>query len=113
MSTVVINGFQNYTISNCGNVTTIKTGKIRKPRNNGIGYMQVDLFSNGKSTNKYLHKLVAEHFLNALPSDEINHKDGNKSNCHVSNLEICSHSTNIKHAECTGLIKRDLLGKFV
>lgn len=74
--------------------------------------MQIDLYVNGKGTNKYLHKLVAEHFLGALPSDEINPIDGNKLNCHFDNLEICSHAENIKHAEHSDLIKRDSLGKF-
>ena len=81
MNTVSINGFPNYLISDCGNVISTKTGKIRKPRNNGIGYMQIDLFINGKGTNKYLHKLVAEHFLNASPNDEINHKHGDAHGC--------------------------------
>lgn len=112
MNTRIINGFPNYSISDCGNVISNKTGKVRKHRDNGIGYMQVDLFINGKGTNKYIHKLVAEHFLDALPTDEINHIDGNKKNCHFSNLEICLHAENIHHAECSYLIKRDSLGRF-
>lgn len=48
---------------------------------------------------KYLHRLVAEKYLpNPNELTDINHKDGNKQNNHVNNLEWCSRSYNITHA---------------
>lgn len=54
---------------------------------------------------KYLHRLVAEKFLPNLQGfTDINHKDGNKQNNHINNLEWCTRSHNMKHAYCKGLV---------
>lgn len=54
-----------------------------------------------------IHRLVAIHFI-PNPNDylQINHKDGNKYNCHVTNLEWCTNSMNMIHAYATGLKKK-------
>lgn len=62
------------------------------------GYYVVGLWKDGKSKNKYVHRLVAEHFLineNNLP--EVNHKDENKANNSLDNLEWCEHRYNINY----------------
>ena len=46
-----INGYENYEISDHGNVKNIKTNKMLKPRNDGNGYYKVNLYNNGKNTN--------------------------------------------------------------
>lgn len=77
-----------------------------KPGINSGGYKVVSLFKNGIAKQYYIHRLVAIHFIsnpNNLP--EVNHKDGDKSNNHVSNIEWCTHKTNIEHA-------RDVLGSY-
>lgn len=52
-----------------------------------------------------VHTLVAKVF---LPDDEarpiVNHRDGNKVNCSVDNLEYCTYSENVQHARDTGLL---------
>ena len=59
----------------------------------------VSLRKDGKTHNKYIHILVAEHFIQNLKNLPIvNHKDGNKKNCSVSNLEWTTYSDNNQHA---------------
>lgn len=79
----------------------LKTG-INNPGINNPGYKFVVLRKNGTSKNKMIHRLVAETFLNN-PMDCINHKDGDKSNNDVDNLEWCTYSENRFHAYKTGL----------
>lgn len=69
--------------------------KILKHRDNGKGYRCI----NRKNKTLYVHRLIAETFLpnpDSLP--EVNHKDGDKANNHVSNLEWVSKSQNAQHA---------------
>ena len=84
-------------------------GKIMSPANNGIGYYQVGFTNNGKTSKKYVHVLVAEHFLEK-PNDfeyfEVNHIDHNKSNNTLTNLEYVTKSQNIlKSADFYGRVE--------
>lgn len=68
------------------------------------GYVKVNLYKDNKHKQLYVHRIVAEAFIpNPLNLQQVNHKDGNKSNNNLSNLEWCSPSENIKHAYSTGL----------
>lgn len=78
----------------------------------GAGYLQVSLTYLKKRANFYIHRLVAIHFIeneNNLP--QVNHKDGNKLNNHVSNLEWVTASENTYHAHKSGLAKISELNK--
>jgi len=67
-------------------------------------YLRVQLNVNGKKKVKKLHSIIGEVFVpNPLKLKEINHKDGNKMNCHWTNLEYSTRSKNIKHAFDLGL----------
>lgn len=71
--------------------------KVIKPSNNWYPYLS--LCKNGKTKNVYLHRLIAIAFIpnpNNYPC--INHKDGNKQNNKIDNLEWCSFSHNNKEA---------------
>jgi hypothetical protein len=60
--------------------------------------------ANGKQKNCRVNRLVAQVFIpNPKQLPEVNHIDGNKDNNHVSNLEWCDRSQNMKHAIRTGL----------
>lgn len=79
--------------------------RILKPMLNHKGYLVVDI--NGKV--KLVHRLVAQIFIpNPDNKPQVNHKDGNKQNNCVSNLEWMTSSENVKHAFDTGLVKPNL-----
>ena len=86
--------------------TQTKTGKILKPAKDRIGYMNCALSRFNKLSSFKVHRLVAlAHIPNPKGYREINHKDANKLNNHVDNLEWCDRSYNIRHAVANGLIK--------
>ena len=95
----IISGYPNYSIDEFGNVFN-KDGKRLKPQKNHKGYFRVYLYDSNHIRKCFLiHRLVAQAFIpnpNDLPG--VNHKDTDKKNNAVSNLEWCSGSENIKHA---------------
>lgn len=99
-------------INNNGTPVLYK-GKQKVGTNNGLGYLQVRFSINNKTYRKYIHRMVAEAFIpNPNNYTDVNHKDGNKQNNCVDNLEWVSHSQNIKHAEQIGLLTRNEQGQF-
>ena len=86
---------EDYTVNKDGTIFSKKTNKYLKPRNNGHGYLQVNLYINGKLKTYKVHRLIAEKYV-ANPNDlpQVNHKDGNKQNNHVDNLEWCDNMNN-------------------
>lgn len=77
-----------------------------KPCKTQVGYMDYLLTHNGTRVHRYAHRLVAETYLpNPHNLPEVNHKDKNKLNNHVSNLEWCTHRENIRHASKGGAWK--------
>ncbi len=74
----------------------------RKPT--ADGYIRVSLSKDGIKKSAYLHRLVAEHFIpNPCNLPEVNHKDGDKANCRLDNLEWIDRKGNEKHAWDNGL----------
>ena len=72
--------------------------KILVPHDCGRGYCQVKLCVNGNKSQPSLHRLIAKTFIpnpNNLP--QVNHKDGNKLNNRVDNLEWCTCAENSQH----------------
>lgn len=99
-------GFPDYGIGADGVVYSWKSGErtTLKPRVDIDGYKTVGLYLEGKVKRIKVHRLVAEAF---LPKEEgkdcVNHRDGNKWNNSVANLEWCTRSENSKHAYESGL----------
>ena len=92
-----IPNFEVYSITEEGKV--FKDNKEMSPINNGTGYFQVKLRKDGKRIQKYVHRLVWETFKGSIPQGyEINHKDHDKSTNALSNLELVTHSENLKKA---------------
>lgn len=69
-----------------------------KPRIGKNGYIYFDLWKKHQGTRFYLHRLIAEHYLpKETGRDYVNHKDGNKLNNNIDNLEWCSAKENCIH----------------
>lgn len=93
-----VKGFEQYSVSNEGEVMNPK-GNIMKAFFAGSGYLQIALWRDGKKKKFYVHRLVAEAFIeNSHGYKEVNHKDGNKENNAVSNLEWCTRAENLNHS---------------
>lgn len=87
-------------------------GRILSPNINNSGYLYLCLCNGKKHWYAKVHRLVALAFIpnpNNLP--EVNHKDGNKLNCCVDNLEWCNHSSNHKHSYKMRLSKVEIAQK--
>ena len=114
-----IKNYENlYQVSNFGRVRSLdhfrkngtgiylQKGKILNPQNTN-GYCFVSLSKQGKTKQYLVHRLVAQTFiLNSEQHNEINHKDENKQNNHIDNLEWCSHQYNINYG--TGNERRSI-----
>ena len=86
-------------VSNFGNAKNSK-GRMKTISDNGAGYKKITASEiGGKIKNFYIHRLVAELFIGETcgVKTQVNHKDGDKSNNHVDNLEWVCPKENIKH----------------
>lgn len=110
-----VSGFEGeYQVSNFGRIKSVgrtiitSNGKqyylperILKLRKSDCGYIRVGLWKAQRAFYKSVHRLVAEAFIpNPENKPQVNHKDGNKNNNKVSNLEWSTCSENLKHKFC-------------
>lgn len=121
-----IPAFPDYEVSNYGRVKTKErllrythavtkmeffrksTERFLKVHSNNLtGYKFYQLYSNKKMYNRPIHNLVANTFLTkGIDHDTVNHKNGNKHDNVVDNLEWCTNAYNHKHASETGLLAK-------
>jgi hypothetical protein len=95
-----------YKVSNLGNVYSCINNRLLTPYFRPNKYVTVTLSKKSKSKTYSLHRIVAEAFLiNEFEYKDVNHKDFNKHNNKVSNLEWCTRGQNISHAYNNGLRK--------
>ena len=92
-----------YQISNMGRMKSFKvdpSGKVMSLRNKTGDYIRVVLQKHGRKPKTVLvHRLVAKVFIpNPLNLPVVNHKDCDKQNNSVSNLEWCTNSYNVRHS---------------
>ena len=103
-----IKGYEDYYITKSGKIFSTLTNKELKFDKSCHGYCKVKLMDRrlGRFINLQVHRIVATQFIpnpNNLP--EVNHKDGNKSNNSVYNLEWCTAEYNRRHAKEANLYK--------
>ena len=101
-------GFEDYYISKDGRLVKLyKNGNIKfiNPRLDAYGYMRVSITDiNGKRKDRKMHRLMAQTFIpNPENKPTVNHKDGNKQNNSVENLEWATLSEQQIHAYGNGL----------
>ena len=95
--------YKGYYVTKCGKVFN-RYGRELKPSLNKGGYKFLSLSHQGKPKTTMLHRMLAECFIpNPHNYPQINHRDGNKVNNELSNLEWCTPSYNVQHAWDTGL----------
>lgn len=102
-----IEGYEGlYQVSNMGNVKSLGNGgsnasreRILKPIKLKNGYLQVGLYKEGKLKHYIIHRLVAQAFIdNPNNYPQVNHKDEDKTNNKVENLEFCDCQYNIDYS---------------
>lgn len=117
--------YPKYEISNLGNIRSLNYHREKriqnlKPIYSNRRFMVVSLSNENGFKIMPIHRLVAEAFIpnpNNLP--EVNHKDGNRSNNRVDNLEWCTKEKNLNHAienkliRTKPLVQYDLNGNFI
>ena len=108
-------GYENYQVSNMGRVKSLNYNHTKQEKilsqflNNRIGYLQVVLYKEGKMKTFRVHRLVANAFIeNPNNYPMINHKDEDKTNNCVDNLEWCTNSYNQKYGNCPKKIAEKL-----
>ena len=109
-----ISGYEGlYEISNQGRIRTVGRNRksptrnadnIKRLNNANNNYPRITLFKNGAKRTRLVHRLVVEEFIGEIPLGmDINHKDGNKANNCIENLEIVTRLQNARHAIEIGL----------
>ena len=100
-----VKNYENlYEVSDQGRVKSLKFGKERilKPFRNKGGYLLVNLRKNRERKMCYVHRIVAQTFTpNPDNLPEVNHKDENKENNFVQNLEWCTDKYNTNYGTRT------------
>ena len=106
---ITIEGFENYEVSNKGNVRNKTTKYILKPWIDNKGYYMVSIYEKCKRKNKFVHRLISEAF---IPNPEnkpcVDHIDNNTLNNKIGNLRWCTYreniwNTNIRKTNTSGI----------
>ena len=91
----------DYLFTEEGDVYSRKFRKLKKMKQSrdSNGYKNINLWNNGKGKTYNVHRLVAETYIpNPDNLPEVNHKDEDKTNNNVANLEWSTHADNVQHS---------------
>lgn len=101
-----------YSVSNFGRIKNSRTNHILKPQRLSKGYQGVTLYKNNKRKTQKVHRVVAIAFIpNPTNLPSINHKDEDKTNNHVDNLEWCDAKYNNTYGTFAQRISKALQGR--
>lgn len=91
--------YDGYQASNLGRLRSLKSNKILSQIDNGNGYLYVTLSNKGKRKNEYVHRLIAKTFIKNYEKNKvINHKNYNKKDNYVNNIECVTQKENIRYS---------------
>lgn len=93
-----------YAATLCGKIWSHRVKRFLKPNQSSKGYQRLTLYTKKKET-KQVHRLIAAAFLGESAL-EVNHKNGQKDDNRICNLEYCTRRENEAHAYRTGLKER-------
>ena len=98
-----------YAVTSCGKVWSYQSKKFLKPVVAKNGYMRIMLYKDGQRKMYSLHRLVAMTYLpNPENLPEVNHKDENKTNNCIQNLEWCDRKYNHNYGTINERISNSL-----
>lgn len=101
-----LKGLPNYSISRCGKVRNDVRGKLLSSFLDVAGYYRVGIGPAATQKIFSLHRLLALTFIpNPLNKRTVNHKNGDKLDNRIENLEWATHAENTQHAHATGLVR--------
>ena len=87
-----------YAVASCGKIWSYRSKIFLKPQTDKDGYLRVGLYKDGKAKKYLIHRLVAEAYIpNPDNLPQVNHKDENKENNCLQNLEWCDPKYNINY----------------
>lgn len=97
---VEVKDFPLYIVSSCGRIMNHKTKRLLKQAISAHGYYEVSLYRKNKGYTKRIHQLVYSNITQDydLTGYVVNHKDGNKLNNNIENLEKITYQENNLHA---------------
>ena len=113
-----------YAVTSCGQVWSYRSQKFLKPTSATKGYLVVNLYKDNKNKKRcYVHRLVAEAYIPNLDNlPQINHKDENRANNCLQNLEWCdakynnnygTHTERAANSHKKPILQYDLDGNFI
>ena len=114
----VIKGYEKkYSVSEDGRIFSLnygRTGRTQELSPDTVGgYYRVQLSKNGKRKKFYVHRLVAQAFLEDWNPDlDVDHIDMNKTNNHISNLRMLTRSQNKQNNKAKGVYFNKALNKW-
>ena len=106
-----VKGYEGlYAVTSCGRVWSYMSQKFLTPISDINGYSYVNLYKNEKSKHYKVHRLVAEAYIpNPDNLPQVNHKDENKTNNCLQNLEWCDAKYNTNYGTRNEKIKKPIL----
>ena len=111
-----VKSYPNYEVSSVGSVRNTKTGKILKVATNNCGYQLVCLSNKNEKQTSYIHRLVAETFIDTnldTRTSVVNHIDGDRNNNSIDNLEWATYSENAYHGRAQVKVKAKEITKLL